>query len=82
MSNVRIKHRESGTVLADGPLGWGITPFEGNAMIWNLDMDTWVDVACRAAGRDMTRPEWEMFGPRDAGYRTTCTDTQTEESPS
>jgi len=33
MTNVRIKHRESGTVLAEGPLGWGITPFEGNYYI-------------------------------------------------
>ena len=30
MSSVRIKHRESGTVLAEGPIGWGITPFEGS----------------------------------------------------
>jgi uncharacterized protein (DUF427 family) len=28
--SVRITHRPSGTVLAEGPLGWGITPFEGN----------------------------------------------------
>lgn len=27
---VRIVHRESGLSLAEGPLGWGITPFEGN----------------------------------------------------
>ena len=27
---VRITHRPTGTVLAEGPLGWGITPFEGN----------------------------------------------------
>ena len=33
MGNVRIKHRASGTVLADGPIGWGITPFEGNFYI-------------------------------------------------
>ena len=33
MTNVRIKHRESGTVLADGPLGWGIMPFEGNLYV-------------------------------------------------
>jgi uncharacterized protein (DUF427 family) len=30
---VRIKLRSSGTVIADGPLGWGITPFEGNFYI-------------------------------------------------
>ena len=33
MTRVRITHRETGTVLADGPLGWGITPFEGNFYI-------------------------------------------------
>ena len=27
---VRITHRPSGTVIAEGPLGWTITPFEGN----------------------------------------------------
>ena len=30
---VRIKHRRTNTLLADGPLGWGITPFEGNLYI-------------------------------------------------
>ncbi|MFQ5612808.1 MAG: hypothetical protein ACE5H9_11810 [Anaerolineae bacterium] len=30
---VRITHRPSGTRLAEGPLGWGITPFEGNLYI-------------------------------------------------
>jgi uncharacterized protein (DUF427 family) len=33
MSNVRITHSSSGTVLAEGPVGWGITPFEGNFYI-------------------------------------------------
>jgi hypothetical protein len=28
--HVRITHQPSGLVLAEGPLGWGITPFEGN----------------------------------------------------
>ncbi|MCH8029691.1 MAG: hypothetical protein IH874_07155 [Candidatus Dadabacteria bacterium] len=30
---VRITHTPSGTKLAEGPLGWGITPFEGNFYI-------------------------------------------------
>jgi hypothetical protein len=30
---VRITHRGSNTLLADGPIGWGITPFEGNFYI-------------------------------------------------
>ena len=31
--HVRIIHRPTGTKLAEGPLGWGITPFEGNLYI-------------------------------------------------
>ena len=27
---VRIRYRPSGEVIAEGPVGWGITPFEGN----------------------------------------------------
>jgi len=30
---VRICHRASQTTLAEGPVGWGITPFEGNYYI-------------------------------------------------
>jgi hypothetical protein len=30
---IRISHRESGAILAEGALGWGITPFEGNYYI-------------------------------------------------
>ena len=30
MKNLRITHRDTGTLLAEGPIGWGITPFEGN----------------------------------------------------
>lgn len=30
---VRITHRPTGLLLAEGPLGWGITPFEGNYYI-------------------------------------------------
>lgn len=30
---IRVTHAPTGTVLAEGPLGWGITPFEGNLYI-------------------------------------------------
>ena len=30
---VTISHRPSGVVLADGPIGWGVTPFEGNLYV-------------------------------------------------
>ena len=28
--HVRILHRATGATIAEGPRGWGITPFEGN----------------------------------------------------
>lgn len=33
MTHIRITHKPTGTVLAKGPKGWGITPFEGNLYI-------------------------------------------------
>ena len=30
---VRITHRSTGIAIAEGPVGWGITPFEGNYYI-------------------------------------------------
>ena len=30
---VRVTHRPTDTLLAEGPLGWGITSFEGNLYI-------------------------------------------------
>ncbi|MCH9696187.1 MAG: hypothetical protein K0U72_16855 [Gammaproteobacteria bacterium] len=33
MTLARLTHKASGQVLAEGPLGWGITPFEGNVYI-------------------------------------------------
>ena len=40
--------------------------------LWDADTSRWADVACRAAGRSMTRAEWEEFGPADEEYRATC----------
>ena len=31
--NVRVIHRPTGTLIAEGPIGWGIMPFEGNYYI-------------------------------------------------
>lgn len=30
---ISVSHRETGELLAEGPRGWGITPFEGNLYI-------------------------------------------------
>lgn len=40
MTHIRIRHRASGALLAEGPKGWGITPFEGNLYIGRRHMRT------------------------------------------
>lgn len=40
MSRICIRHRQSGQLLADGPVGWGITPFEGNLYIGRQYLET------------------------------------------
>jgi uncharacterized protein (DUF427 family) len=37
---VRITHRPSGQLIAEGPVGWGITPFEGNWYIARKHLKT------------------------------------------
>lgn len=49
-----------------------VTMVEGVARVWNLATETWYDLACAAAGRNLTAEEWELLGPRDAAYAVTC----------
>jgi WD40 repeat protein len=39
--------------------------------VWKIGVDVWVDVACRTAGRNLTRGEWRRYRG-DARYRPTC----------
>jgi hypothetical protein len=43
----------------------------GGLVLWDTDARSWGRRACAAAGRNLTRAEWERFLP-DAGYRRTC----------
>jgi hypothetical protein len=54
------------------PDGKRLTRVEGDhVQIWNLQPETWPDIGCRAAGRNLTADEWAQFGPHDV-YRETC----------
>ena len=35
-----------------------------HALLWNLDVDTWPEIACRAGGRNLSVAEWKSSGPR------------------
>jgi class 3 adenylate cyclase len=39
---------------------------------WNLLADTWPDVACERAGRNLTLAEWERYLPPGEEYHVTC----------
>jgi len=37
---VRVRHASSNTLIAEGPLGWAVTPFEGNLYIRGKHLKT------------------------------------------
>ena len=43
----------------------------GEAERWEVDPDAWSRHACRVAGRELTRAEWDEFVP-DQDYRPIC----------
>ncbi|NNE94960.1 MAG: PQQ-binding-like beta-propeller repeat protein, partial [Acidimicrobiales bacterium] len=49
-----------------------VTVRDDNLQFWNTDPGGWYDIACEAAGRNLTQTEWEQFGPTDAEYEPTC----------
>jgi hypothetical protein len=60
----RIEFTADGSILS--------VPTSDRITLWNFDTDTWAEVACEMAGRNLTREEWEQYGPRTFEYRATC----------
>jgi class 3 adenylate cyclase/WD40 repeat protein len=44
---------------------------DGVTILWDLDVGHWTDTACRIAGRNFTRAEWNQYLP-DQHYQRTC----------
>ncbi|GAA1061065.1 nSTAND1 domain-containing NTPase [Agromyces bracchium] len=44
----------------------------GGVAVWDLRPETHADAACRMAGRDLTREEWNSYLGELGAYRTTC----------
>jgi len=61
---------EGGTGSPDGR--FVITMVGEHMLLWGIETDHWAAIACRAAGRNMTRAEWEEFGPAGEDYGATC----------
>jgi WD40 repeat protein len=58
-------------------VNWGeqlqlVTVNDQAVLQWNLDTDSWAGIACRMAGSNLTRSEWEQWGPRDEPWRSLC----------
>ncbi len=51
---------------------WLVTLDEDVVLVWDLDFARWPDLACRAAGRNLTPVEWQQFAPPGEAYQTTC----------
>ncbi len=49
-----------------------VTAVGDHRLIWALDVDAWSDIACQAAGRNLSFEEWEQFVGDRADYRPTC----------
>ncbi len=45
---------------------------DGLLQIWRFDVDHYHEIACQAAGRNMTQQEWVRYGPRNEPYHATC----------
>ena len=44
---------------------------DGVAAVWDFDPHRWESTACRLAGRNLTRSEWDQYLPGRT-YRATC----------
>jgi WD40 repeat protein len=56
-----------GNLLASGGAASGISKI----ILWDLNPQNWIAIACQRAGRNLTRAEWEQFFPGEP-YRQTC----------
>ncbi len=57
------------------------TAAEDTALVWNMDFDAWPDIACQAAGSNLTRAEWEQWGPGTRSTGRSATSTRSSPSP-
>ncbi len=57
--------RHDGRQLAIGGRGTAIT-------LWDLDVNDWARDACRVAGRNLTREEWQTYLGSLGPYHVTC----------
>lgn len=56
-----------------GPEGFQlVTMAEASILYWNLDIDSWPDIACKFADSELTDSEWLQWGPADTERPVLC----------
>ena len=56
-----------------------VTATDDDVRVWNLDTGAWPEIACRTASSNLSRAEWEQWGPSDEPYRAICDEFPVEE---
>jgi hypothetical protein len=69
----RVRLTKWSTTCATAFSGVGCGSGNGTARLWLLQVDELIDLACRTAGRNLTRREWMQYFPGEP-YRPTCPD--------
>jgi len=69
------RHEEYITAIAFEPAGnlLATAGRDGNVLLWDVDMDSWVRRACETAGRNISAEEWARY-LGDLDYRDSCPD--------
>ena len=62
---------DEGAALAPGG-GQLAVAVEAGVALWDLDVEHWVEAACRVAGRNLTHAEWDRHVGDLAPYHLTC----------
>lgn len=71
---LRGHEEEIKTVTFSSDSRWLVTGSgDGTGRLWTLRLDELMTLACRTAGRNLSRAEWEQYFPGDE-YRQTCPD--------
>ena len=75
-------HQGSVLSVAISPDGKTLTSgsLDNNILLWELDPQSWIEKACRRAGRNFTRAEWSQYFGNDE-YRKTCEQWPLEGGP-